>query len=409
MPSYNPLRIGWALCLVSAAACVMPSVAQAAEEALRAEVAKPLQAAQEALKAGNASEALARVRDAEGVTSRSDHEIFITNRTKGAVALAAKDNVLALKAFEEVAGAGRLPPAEQLALLKALPALALKAQQPQAAVRWARHSLKEGGPDRAVSLSLVQALFNLEDYAASQRELLPLVQAEEAAGRKPAEVELKLLGVCQIKTQDDAGYYGTLQRLVTHHPTEAYWADLLPRLQRQPGFDARLQLDALRLMRHVGVLQDAEDHLDMAQQSLRAGMPGEALSVLDEGFAKGLLGQGAGASNHQRLLETARKAARTDAAQFAAEEARARKAMDGATLANLGLAMVSGGQVDKGLALMALGLDKGTTTQPDHARLRLGVALLTHQRRAEAEPLLKGVPGNDGAADLARLWLLAVR
>jgi hypothetical protein len=408
MPSYKPLRFGRALFLAWVACCGGPW-AQAAEEALRAEVAKPLLAAQEALKAGHATEALARVRDAEAVAGRTEYETFITNRTKGAVAVAAKDNLLALKAFEAVAGAGRLPPAEQLSLLKVLPTLALKAEQPQAAVRWARLYLTSGGTDRAVSLSLVQALFNLEDYAASQRELLPLIQAEESAGRKPAEAELKLLGLCQLKTQDDAGYYGTLQRLVTHHPAEDYWADLLPRLQRQPAFDARLQLDALRLMRHVGVLQDAEDHLDMAQLSLRAGLPGEALSALEEGFAKGLLGKGAGAPNHQRLLEAARKAARTDDAQFAAEEARARKTLDSATLANLGLAMVAAGQADKGLALMALGIDKGTTPQPDHARFRLGVALLAHQRRAEAEPLLKGVRGNDGAGDLARLWLVAVR
>ena len=49
------------------------------------------------------------------------------------------------------------------------------------------------------------------------------------------------------------------------------------------------------------------------------------------------------------------------------------------------------------------------SVQPNDARLHLGAALLANKRRAEAEPLLRGLPGDDGLADLARLWLLAVR
>lgn len=400
-------------CLALAASLLWLAPAGAAiEEALRAEVAKPLQAAQDALKAGKPADALARVREAEGVANRSEYEVFFTNQTKGVAALAAKDTATAQTAFEAVADDKRFSPAERLNTLRVLPGLALKNQKPEQAILWARRYQAAGGQDRSVRLVLVQALFNTGDCPGTLGEVSPLLQADEAAEGKPSEDLLKLAGNCQLKTRDDLGYYQTLKRLVTHYPRAEYWADLLPRLQRQPGFAERLQLPALRLMRHLGVLEDADDFLDMAQLSLKAGLPGEARAVLDEGFAKGALGKGPGAPQHQRLLESTRKSAAEDEAQFTANEARARSAADGGALLNLGLAMATSGQTDKGLELMAQGLAKGVARQPNDAKLNLGAALLMNRHRDRAEPLLLGLAGttpDDGLADLARLWLLAVR
>jgi Flp pilus assembly protein TadD len=60
---------------------------------------------------------------------------------------------------------------------------------------------------------------------------------------------------------------------------------------------------------------------------------------------------------------------------------------------------------------MQQGLAKGLARNPGDARLHLGAALLAAGRRADAEPLLRGLAGtspDDGSATLARLWLLAV-
>ncbi len=396
--------------LALALALLVASAGRAETEATaRPEVARPLQAAQEALKAGKTAEAQARVREAEALPGSSPYEAYLIQRSKGAVAMAAKDYGSALAAFEAVmASTQRMPPAEQAALLQALPGVALRAQQPVAAVRWARRVLKDIGPDRPTQLLLVQALYNQGDFAASLAEALPLLQADEAAGRKPALELLNLVANCQLKTQDEAGYALTLERLLTHHPKPEYWADLLPRLQRKPGYDAKLDIDLLRLMRRAGALLDADEYIDMAQQLLKAGAPAEALAVLDEGAAKGV-GQGPDAAKHRSLIDSARKQAAADAAQFAADETRARSAADGVPLFRLGLAMVGAGRAETGLALMRAGLDKGSARLGAQARLQLGAALLMNQRRAEAEPLLRGLQAADGTVDLARLWLLLMR
>jgi tetratricopeptide (TPR) repeat protein len=316
------------------------------------------------------------------------------------------DYPTALRALEAVINAGRLTPAEQQPMLQNMTAMAERGGDHAGAIRWAQRYFQAGGTSPAVRLNLIQALFSSGDLAATQKELLPLVQADEAAGRKPPLAQLQLLGNCQLKLNDDAGYLRTLERLVTHYPAAEYWADLVPRLQRKPGFNDRLLLDSLRLMRHAGALEDADDFVELAQLALKAGQPGEAQAVVDEGFAKGVLGKGSSAASHQKLQATARKQAADDQAQFTASEAQARKAGDGAALVSLGQALVTANQVDKGLALMTDGLAKGVARQPQDARLRLGVALLTHGHRDQALPLLQGLQGNDGAADLGRLWLL---
>ena len=62
-----------------------------AQEALRPEVGKPLQAAQDLIKAGKYKEALAKVRDADGVANKTANESFTIERMRIAAASGAGD------------------------------------------------------------------------------------------------------------------------------------------------------------------------------------------------------------------------------------------------------------------------------------------------------------------------------
>lgn len=400
----HPLRtvrqMLWALLVI----CSLASAQE--KETLRPEVARPLQAAQEAIRAGKGADALARVKEAEAVPYRSAYEIFITDRMKGSAAMLAGDVPRAMAGFEAAYASGRLAGPERLSVLQALAGLSLRSGQPMSTVTWARRYLESGGTDTAVRAALVQALVAVEEFDSAAKEVSVLIAADLAAGKVPDEAQLRLLGFCQLKTADDTGYTQTLERLVTHHPKPEYWADLLSRLSRRTGFADRLQLDALRLARRVGGLEDGSEYMDLAQLALQAGIPGEALSVVDEGFAKGLLGKGAQAERHLRLRSSAQKAAAEDRASLGASEESARKARDGALLMSTGLAAWSHGQTEKGLALMAEGIARGQARHPDDARLHYGMALLANGQRMAAESQFKAITATDGVADLARLWLL---
>jgi tetratricopeptide (TPR) repeat protein len=109
------------------------------------------------------------------------------------------------------------------------------------------------------------------------------------------------------------------------------------------------------------------------------------------------------------LRARANKGAADDAKNIANGEAGAAKAKDGAALVNLGYAYVTMDQFDKGLALMEQGIAKGVANRPDDYKLRLGAAYAMAGRKAEAIKTLESVKTDDGAATLAKYWILWVR
>ena len=93
----------WTLALLAAGLCTL-----AAAQALRPEVAKPLQQAGELLKAGKSKEALAKVREADAVPNKTAQEQLTIERMRGAAAQRAGDNATVVQAFEAVYASGKL-------------------------------------------------------------------------------------------------------------------------------------------------------------------------------------------------------------------------------------------------------------------------------------------------------------
>ncbi|WP_372527170.1 hypothetical protein [Piscinibacter sp.] len=58
---------------------------------------------------------------------------------------------------------------------------------------------------------------------------------------------------------------------------------------------------------------------------------------------------------------------------------------------------------------MQQGIAKGNLKRADDARLHLGIAQLIVGENGKAQTTLHSVGGNDGTADLARLWSLYAR
>lgn len=382
------------------------SSARAAEDALRPEVGKPLQAAQELLKAQKYKEALAKVNEADAVSGKSAYESFIVERMRGAAAAGAGDTATAVKAFEATIASGRLPAAEQLKLMEALAGTAYRGKDYAKAQTWAQRYIREGGTSSSMRTLLSQTQYLAGDYAGAAKELSAEIAAAEHAGQVPAEDRLQLLANCYLKLNDKAGYATVLEKLVTHHPKKEYWADLLARVQRKPGFSSRLSLDVYRLMRATGNLQDTSDYLEMAQLALQAGLPAEAKKTVDDGYAKGALGSGAEADRHKRLRDLANKQAADDQKTMAEAEKQANVAKDGNALVALGYAYVTNAQFEKGIALIEQGIAKGNLKRPEEAKLHLGVANLQAGNKDKARQVLRSVQGGEGAADLARLWLI---
>jgi hypothetical protein len=390
---------------LAAATVLAAALGTVQAQTVRPEVGKPLQQAGELLKAGKAREALAKVREADAVSGKSGAEQLMVDRMRAAAAQRAGDTGAAIQAFEalfpRVSGAEAAQVAEQLAFAYS------QAKEWGKTNQWIQKAQAAGSNSAQLKQLHAYVQGQSGDYSAIAREAGAAVNAAEQAGRRPDEGDLLRLADAQARTNNSAGQAATLEKLLFNYPKKEYWSIYLGRLPRKSGFSDRFALDVMRLKLATGNLTKTEDFMEMAQLAIQAGFPTEGKAIIDKGFASGALGTGAEADRHKRLrdLATQREADAKASIEQRATEAAAAK--DGNELVQIGYTYVTFGQADKGIPLIEQGIAKGGLKRPEDAKLRLGMALLqSGKAKPKAVQTLRSVQGNDGAADLGRLWAL---
>jgi len=362
---------------------VAPSFAQtpappaaAPQNAFRPEIAAPLQAAEELIRARKFDDALAKIRLTDAVPDRTPAENLAIDRMRGIAASGAGDIPTATRSFEAVVAAGRLEPADKARMVEVLAQLHFQAKDYAKAVAWSTQYLKDGGTNPEMRWLLIRSYYLADDCANAARELRAAVDADAKAGTAPQLERLQLLASCYAKLGDNAGSAFALEKMLVYHPSREFWAEAIRRVETGPGFAERLQLDLLRLRQATGTLRGTADYGAMSQLALAAGLPAEAKRISDQGFAAGLLGTGAEAEQQRRLRDTAAKQMAEDEKQLPLSAKAAGAAPDGTALVNVGFAYASAGRYDNGLALMEQGMKKGGLKRPDDAKLHLAIAYL---------------------------------
>jgi len=373
---------------------------------VRPEVGKPIQAALDLLKSKRGKDALARVQEADAVPNKTPYEASLIERVRGQVAAAAGDAAAAARAFEATAASATISAGEQLQFLAAAVAQYYAAKNYGKAAELGARYFKDGGTDKSIRTTYIQALYLANDYARSARETLADVQAEEAAGGTPTELQLRLLADSYQKQKNHKGYANALEKLLTYYPKRDYWVNALYGVAARPDISERLALDLARLKLATGTLQTTNEYMEAAQLSVQAGYPAEAKKFIDQGYAAGKLGTGPEAERHKRLRDLATKSLDQDEKTLGQDDAQLAASKDGNALLNAGLNYVLHGSSDKGLEMMQQGLRKGGLKRPDDARLHLGYAYHLAGHKQKAIQILQTVPGSDGPATLARLWII---
>ena len=380
-----------------------------AQEALRPEIGKPLQAAQEMIKSQRYKEALGKVREAEAAGPRNANETYLIERMRIAAASGAGDVETAARSFEALSGTGRVSGPDKLRMIESIAGGYYRAQQYAKAMQWSQRYFREGGTSPAIRTMLIQSQYLSGDFAGAAKELMAEVQGAERSGSPPPEDRLKLLLNAATRQGDNNAYVFAMEKLVTYYPKKEYWVDLLSRMQRKPTFSDRLSLDTYRLSLATGSMTAPADFMEMAQLALQADLPTEGKQVVDNGFAAGVLGAGAEAERHKRLRDLVVKRLAEDTASRGQDETQAIAAKTGDQLVAVGMNVVYSGQAAKGVGLIQQGIAKGGLKRPEDAKLHLGIAQLAAGDKAKAQATFKTVQGSDGTADLARLWALFAR
>ena len=389
--------------LAAAALLTLGAASMSHAQGVRAEIGKPLQQASELLRAGKAREALAKAREADAVGGKTAAEQLIIDRMKAAAAQRANDFPTAIAALEaihpKVGGAEAGQIAEQLAAAYA------QTRNNAKATEWMNRAIAAGNNSATIKQLQQFLLSTSGDFNAIARDSAAAVQAAEQAGRRPAEDDLLRLADAQNRLGQTNAYVATLEKLLLNYPKKDYWNAYLGRVARKAGFSPRYELDLLRLRLASGTITKTEEYMEAAQLALQAGFPAEARKIIEQGYANKLLGTGAEAGRHQRLRDLAIKQEGESKANIATQVAEAEKAKDGDNLVKWGYALVTLGEVDRGIGVIQQGIATPGLKRPDEAKLRLGMAQLqSGKARNAAVQTLRGVRGTDGTADIARLW-----
>lgn len=389
-----------ALFLGAAGSVLTPGVARA--EAVRPEVGKPLQEAASDLKAQRYRDALAKVNEAEAVPNKTPNETYTIERMKFAVESAAGDAAGLAAALDQILASGRASAAEKIQMTEAVAVAYYRAKDYTRAAQWTERYFKEGGTEGSMHTVLIQSYYLAGDCSGVQHQ----VQGTESAGHAPTEEDLQLLANCYEQKKDKAGYASVMEQLVTYYPKREYWSDYISRTQSKPGFADRLDLDLYRMRFLTGNMTSANDYMEMAQLDLESGDPAEAKKVMDQGFANKVLGTGNEAVRQSRLRDLVNRSLADQLKKVDQLENDASSTDSGDGLVNLGLALVSAGQTDRGLSIIAKGMTKDSFKRPEDAKLHQGIAFVMAGKKGKARDILRSVRGTDGTADLAHMWLI---
>src|SRR5258708_7222945 len=234
-----------AAAVLLAAASVF-AVAQDKKDTVRPEVGKPLQAAQELLKAEKSKEALEKIDEADAVSDKTGFEVYVISRLRISAALGAGDVPAAITGFDGAIASGRLTPEEQREMMLGLARSYYSQKNFAKAAAWAARNLKEGGTDPQARLLMIQSYYLANDFNTAARELAADGQAAAKDGKFPPEDKMRLLAGCYQKLDDAERYRAILEKLVTHYPKTDYWSQWFYRTRRGSTDTAPLALDLRR-------------------------------------------------------------------------------------------------------------------------------------------------------------------
>jgi tetratricopeptide (TPR) repeat protein len=374
-------------------------------QSARNEIAKPLAAAGDLLRAGKAREALAKVREAEAVGGKTAAEQLLINKMKGAAAQRAGDTNTAIDAFEAAYNSGQLGGGEQGRIAESLAFAYYQARNNGKALEWASKAKQSGGGSAQLNQLVAFLQQGSGDYAQTLRDSSAQVSAAEKAGQRPGEDDLLRMADAARRTDNTMAYSSALEKLVLYYNKKDYWSAHLTSIQRKPGFSPHLGLDVSRLKLANSLFTKADEYMELAQLALQAGLPAEAKSIMDKGYAANLLGQGDQAARHGRLKDLVAKTLADTMAALPQNTIEAQTMKDGNGLVKVGTIYASMGQTDKAIELIEKGIAKGQLKRPNDAKLRLALAMLgSPATKAKGIQALRSVSGPDGTGDIARLY-----
>ena len=391
----------------AAVAVLAPATSAAAEEKApknSAALAKPLKEANDDIKAKKFSDAITKLKTAEGMAGKTPADQYIIDQMLSFSYIKTQQYPEAAKYLESELDSGMVPQADQPTLVKQLATINYQTKNYDKAIDFGNRAIKGGYADDQIRTIVGQSYYLKGDWKNTLKFEEAIVDGQIKEGKVPTSDSLALVYSACTKLQDEACQTKAVEKMVTYYPKPETWAQLLYGIRKETSGNETNLFQTYRLMLDTDVLKDPSDYTEMAELALDQGSPGDAQSVLQKAQEKNVFTDQRSKDRAQRLLESAKKRATADQAGLPKLEKEADAATDGVKNLAVGRAYLGYGQYDKAADQLSKGLSKGGIKNEADARLTLGIAQLKGGHKDDALKTFKGVKGDPALERLANLW-----
>jgi hypothetical protein len=258
------------------------------------------------------------------------------------------------------------------------------------AVTYAKALQATNPTDAGVISQITVAYFNAKDFPAAQTFVQKQIDADTAAGKKPARDTLQNMLDVQVAQKDEAGAEKTLETLVAAYNDPKDWTQMIDVTISSRGIRDVEVIWLGRLQYQVGATASAQDANLFGQTASHATFFGDALVAQQHG--------GSGFPDPTARADADKK---TMPQQIAAGEKQ-----NGNYNAKLAEALYSYGMYPEAEAAAKLAMSKGGAADPSEAPMVLGQSLVAQGKYADAVAAFGQVTGGGPAtARITRLWV----
>ncbi|MEO8064940.1 MAG: tetratricopeptide repeat protein [Pseudomonadota bacterium] len=377
------------------------------------QIAKPMAAAQEAMKAKRWQEVLSKTKEAESAPgAKSQTDLYWISEFRGYAYHSLKQDSDAVRELENGLNSPCMPEAKKLERYKSILGIYSALRNYPKVIDYGNRALKVS-KDPDLMVAVAQAYYQAGQNKDAVRVMNELLTSLDQRGQTPKEQQLLLIQAACAKAGDNSCVAKVFEKLVIHYPKPEYWQNLMVAINRTDTDDVQ-KLNVMRLAVYVNVLNEGEQYKEMAQLALENKLAGEAQAVLEQGFTKNVFTDQRLKDVNTRLLAAAKKEAAADKAALPQNEAAARAAATGDADVKVGAQYLGFGDEAKAIEALQRGIKKGNLAKgesmqkqrADEANMLLGLAYLRNNNKAEAAKAFRSVKEDPTMVRIAKLWLL---
>ncbi|MEW4466783.1 hypothetical protein AB1K62_02985 [Parasphingorhabdus sp. JC815] len=316
-----------------------------------------------------------------------------------------KDTDLQEKGINASLASGRTPEEQKPAFLFYSGNFAYGAGRFDDAAQKLQQAFDAGYTDNGVGALAAEANFKLNKFSEGLSMLDRAIELEKSKGTKaPQDWYRRGAGIAMQNNTNGAAAKWTYN-LVEAYPSGENWRAALSvyRDSANPKLSNQENLELMRLMRKADAMESERDYFEYADAADPRRLPGEVVSLLEEGLAKGNVKPSS--TYVKETLAAARGAVSADKASLPASERDAKSSANGKIALATADALLSYKDYAKAADLYEAAISKGGVDVA-RAQMGLGIANVGQKNWAEAKQAFAGVTGSRKTiADFWSLWI----